>query len=221
MNVDGIGVYRISSPNGSAYIGMTAKSFKERWKGHLKSFRLGSMKCPGLKRAFEKYGPDKMTFEVLEDMTGHGEVEILRREKIWWLRHKSWGINLYNGEPSGNGSVLHTEETRRRIGLSMREFSILNRKFSQFEDNCKTCKKSFLKLREKHIFCSIACASNDSETNGSKISKISKETLIDAVVKGGNSYIIAETLGIKKSSLYNLLHKYDLTIKSLQGKSPE
>lgn len=114
------GVYRIVSPNGSVYIGMTVRSFEERWSDHKRAFKSGNVRCSGLNRAFEKYGVEKMSFEILEDLTGEDELKVLSREKHWWLLHKPW-VNIYNGQPSGSGSVLHTEETRRKIGKSLRE----------------------------------------------------------------------------------------------------
>jgi len=117
MKIHSIGVYRIVSPNNSCYIGMTAKSFEERWNAHRANFRKGQMTCIGLQRAFEKHGIDHMRFEVLEDMPSYGDSEILHRERIWWLRHKAWDVNLYNGEPTGRGAVRHTEETRQKIRL--------------------------------------------------------------------------------------------------------
>lgn len=217
MNLDSIGVYRISSPNGSVYIGMTAKSFKERWEGHRAAFRKGQMTCAGLRRAFEKYGVDAMSFEILEEMDGCSDAEILHREREWWLLHKAQGANLYNGEPSGQGAVKHTEETRRRIGEAMRGRVPRNRKYSYGEIECDFCHAKFRGPLDRGIrFCSIPC-----KKNGSKTSKISKEMLIAAVIQGGNSYAIAEVLGIKKSSLYGLLRKYELTIKSLQRETRE
>lgn len=212
MNLDSIGVYRISSPNGSVYIGMTAKSFKERWEGHRAAFRKGQMTCTGLRRAFEKYGVDAMSFEILEEMDGCSDAEILHREREWWLLHKAQGVNLYNGEPSGRGAVRHTEETRERIGAAMLGKIPKNRKYPYGDIECEFCRAKFRGPLNRGIkFCSNLC-----KKNGSKTSRVSREMLIAAVLQGGNSYAIAESLGIKKSSLYGLLHKYGLTIKSLQ-----
>lgn len=197
MNLDSIGVYRISSPNGSAYIGMTAKSFKERWEGHRAAFRKGQMTCAGLRRAFEKYGIDAMSFEILEEMDGCSDAEILHREREWWLLHRTQGVNLYNGEPSGGGAVRHTEETRERISKS-------------FQDDWRT---------RNAIPPTVEVFRQQYRTSTGKVDAISKDRLISAVLEGGNSYAIAERLGIKKSSLYGLLQNYGLTIKALQNAS--
>lgn len=109
------GVYRIVAPSGKCYIGMTTKTFQIRWQEHLTLIKSGKHHCKGLLRAFNKYGIENMSFEILEDMTGFGQEEILYQEKQWWLKHYAW-IDTYNGEPSGRGSVRHTQETKNRIG---------------------------------------------------------------------------------------------------------
>lgn len=83
-----------------------------------------------------------MLFEVLEDMSGCGNDEILHKEQEWWLRHKAWGINLYNGEPTGRGSVRHTKETRKKISDSM--------KIKELHEirTCVVCMKDF-EIRKK------------------------------------------------------------------------
>jgi len=160
------GIYRIVAPSGSCYIGMTAKSFAERWKGHEVNFRKGQMTCNGLRRAFEKYGLDRMQFEVLEAMPNATDSEILAREKTWWLRHKSQGVNLYNGEPTGTGSVLHTEETRNKIAAGVRASLNLQEKDPSI---CGVCGKSFT---TRFATCSIECRS----VNRTLV-KLSKEEL--------------------------------------------
>lgn len=235
MNLDSIGVYRISSPNGSAYIGMTAKSFKERWDGHKANFRNGHMTCAGLRRAFEKYGVDAMSFEILEEMDGCSDAEILHREREWWLLHKTQGVNLYNGEPSGRGAVRHTEETRERISKSFEDdwrtrngisptVEVFRQQYRTSTGElrvrfvialeCESCGISFRGVIGRS-FCSVSCSSRGNR-NSNKVDAISKDHLISAVLEGGNSYAIAERLGIKKSSLYGLLQNYGLTIKALQ-----
>ena len=238
MNLDSIGVYRISSPNGSVYIGMTAKSFRDRWNTHKANFRKGQMTCAGLRRAFEKYGLDAMSFEVLEEMDGCSDAEILHREREWWLLHKAQGANLYNGEPSGTGSVRHTEESRfktsssfesswrKRNGISdeIAVHRVLKtrgdgeiRTTFNIEIECAACGDLFIGS-PKRKFCSKPCARNaqDYSNRASKTAKISKDSLISEIQLGGNSYAVADRLGIKKSSLYGLLQKYNLTFKEVQ-----
>lgn len=145
------GVYRIVAPSGSCYIGMTIGSFANRWKGHLILLRNGKHHCKGLLRAYKKYGEENLSFEILEDMTGIGESEILWQERYWWRIHKPW-INLYNGEPSARGAVLHTEETRMAISKSIR----LN--FEYEIRLCLLCSKEFeISVNKVKTFCSKSC----------------------------------------------------------------
>lgn len=122
-----IGVYRIVSPSGKMYIGMTCDSFQNRWNGHLKDFKSGKHKCKGLLRAYIKYGAEKLSFEAIEEWIKPDLSEdfnsleklIIKREKFWWNYYKSQGNHLYNGEPTGTGAVNHTEESKRNISISM------------------------------------------------------------------------------------------------------
>lgn len=194
------GVYRIVSPNGSCYIGMTAKSFDERWDGHRKSFRLGSMVCTGLRRAFEKYGPDRMVFEALEDLTGYGDDEVLYRERVWWLRHRAWGVNLYNGEPTGRGAVRHTEETRKRIGDSLRKELITLK--------CLECEESFSvqNTSRDQTFCSVECVrlNRKSKPKTGLTSRISREYLLELFSRGLTKPEIAKVLKCSVQSVCDL-----------------
>jgi group I intron endonuclease len=60
------GVYKITSPSGSFYIGSSV-DVKSRWAGHRGELRRGKHHCPPLQRAATKYGVDTFTFEVLEE----------------------------------------------------------------------------------------------------------------------------------------------------------
>ena len=76
-----IGIYRIVSPNGSCYVGATADSFESRWNGHKADFRLNKTKCPGLRRAFEKYGLEGMIWEILEIVPREFEESVWAKER--------------------------------------------------------------------------------------------------------------------------------------------
>lgn len=66
MNSSAFGIYRIVSPSGKMYIGLTLTSFQERWKGHRKLLARGRPHCKGLQRACDKYGEQNLNFSVLE-----------------------------------------------------------------------------------------------------------------------------------------------------------
>lgn len=80
---NGIGVYKISLPSGSVYVGMTTRSFSERWKNHRKELLNGRHPCTGLVHAYRKYGIDALSFEVLEDVpAGTPDSVILKKEQV-------------------------------------------------------------------------------------------------------------------------------------------
>lgn len=216
MDLSSLGVYLISSPAGSIYVGMTYKSFEERWNTHRANYRKGQMTCIGLKRAFDKYGIESMTFEVLEDMRGCSVEEVLIREREWWLTFKNMGSNIYNGEPSGRGSVRHTRESKSNISLSLGGLG--DERFVSIV--CKGCSRLFLGFHTR-TYCSHVCARTYlgrlAGLSSNKIGSISRDELVAAVLEGGNCYDISERLHIKKSSLYKLLKKYSLTIKEVQN----
>lgn len=152
---NGIGVYKISLPSGSVYVGMTTKSFELRWRGHRKELLNGRHPCTGLVHAYRKYGIDALSFEVLEEVpTGTVDSVILKKEQEWWDRIKAQGVNIYNGRPSGTGSVHHTEETKARIAAAMKGRIKLRDPLV-----CPKCSKSFIPNRKIQKLCSRQCAS--------------------------------------------------------------
>lgn len=196
------GVYRIVAPSGSCYIGMTMGSFTTRWNEHLKRHRLGTHHCKGLSRAFAKYGVEAMSFEILEDMTDCNQEEVLYRERLWWLRHKAWGVNLYNGEPSGQGSVFHTEETRKKMSLTQK---LEPNKF------CPTCKAPIGTKSTTRRFCSKKCLRtwNQAERNkyySSIENHFKKLYLVDLM----SIEDLSTQFHLKQRAIYYLIAHFDL-----------
>lgn len=50
-------VYRLISPSGKSYIGLTSRTFKSRLASHISDWKRGSRHCIKLCRAFDKYHP--------------------------------------------------------------------------------------------------------------------------------------------------------------------
>jgi group I intron endonuclease len=59
------GVYKISSPSGKCYVGSSVR-IRKRWRDHKRQLELGIHHCIGLQAACNKYGIDKLVFEVIE-----------------------------------------------------------------------------------------------------------------------------------------------------------
>lgn len=111
-----VGVYRIDAPSGKSYVGMTCDSFANRWSGHLRKLRSDTHPCKGLSRAYRKYGEENLMFSIVEAMplqevTIELAAYISEREQFWWDALRNSGIELYNGRPTGRGSVFHTDES--------------------------------------------------------------------------------------------------------------
>lgn len=123
--LNSIGVYRIITPSGGIYVGMTTVSFKERWKQHCNDLKNNKHPTVGLKNVYKKYDNwNVFSLEILKmwsrPVEQHEllsvEKEIILEEKLAWIRHKNSGYNMLHGCPTGTGSVQHTAETKLKIG---------------------------------------------------------------------------------------------------------
>ena len=56
-------IYKITAPNGKSYIGQTIRSFERRVAEH----KNPNSRCPIISRAISKYGPDNMSYEIIEN----------------------------------------------------------------------------------------------------------------------------------------------------------
>lgn len=193
---DEIGVYRIVSPSGKSYVGMTMISFTARWKQHLKELRNGRHKCAGLKRAYAKYGEEALKFEVLEIVPlGTDEAIVLLKEQQWWDKLSSEGIKLYNGRPTGTGSVFHTEESKAKLRQTLRE---MRPTAKVWQKKCPACDSFFSAKKEYQKCCSRECAVR-------LRSHASKETIKELYLSGLSSVKIAELTGMKKQNVLSQL----------------
>lgn len=196
------GIYRITAPSGSCYVGMTTRSFQERWKGHRKELRNGKHKCAGLKRAYAKYGEAALRFEILEVMPEESiEAEILLRERDWWDKLHSAGIKLYNGRPTGTGSVQHTQETRKKISDSVVRVSKVSKQ-------CPTCNNNFESFeRLNRTYCSRSCSRSDPSKRKGLSTRVSKDILLKLKAQGKTKKDMAVIIGCSLQSVCDL-HRY-------------
>lgn len=205
---DLMGVYRIVAPSGSCYIGATAESFRKRWNAHLKDFKLSKTRCQGLRRAFSKYGVENMAFEILEIVSRDDESSVWKLERVWWNRLKSEGVNLYNGEPTGTGSVHHTLETRERISSALSKRSMLK------VCGNPSCAKTFETKRDARVFCSSSCSATVS--NMSRQLEYSYDFLYDLYwTQGLSRSKIMKLLGISVRGFQNLFARHGIPMRTL------
>lgn len=99
--------------NGKIYVGQTVKKLSQRIYQHLYS------KNGAFPKALRKYGKDNFMIECVENCLSKEELD--DREKYWINYYRSNnrenGYNLTNGG-DGNHGLVHTNETKIKIGLS-------------------------------------------------------------------------------------------------------
>lgn len=204
------GIYKIVLPSGGTYVGMTTGSFPVRWKNHLKELRSGRHKCLGLSRAYAKYGESALEFIVVEIIDRSMPDQIfLSSELKWWKSLSADGVKLYNAEPSGTGSVRHSEETRRRIGLNQP-----NRKPRTF---CLCCGKVNATPRQK--YCSQKCAATRIAPND-RLHKIDLKEVLRLRDSGYTLHELKDHYGISLGSSHKLLKRANETLLNNTGSNP-
>ena len=91
------GIYKVTNiDTHEAYIGKSVK-IADRWQNHVKAAAgLGGVAESQFQRALKKYGVDKFTWEVIEEVD---KDELTAREKYWitFYRTKEYGYNQREG----------------------------------------------------------------------------------------------------------------------------
>ena len=113
------GIYMIENKvNGMRYIGQS-DNIPKRWVQHRSDLRGNRHDNDHLQKAFNKYGEDAFTFQVLEEMP----VQFLDVAEIWWINYLDTfkhGYNMTAGGESTRGLVpwnkgKHRSERIRKI----------------------------------------------------------------------------------------------------------
>lgn len=107
------GVYKITNNiNGKVYIGQSINMYM-RWKDHVNSLNRNDSRCTLLQRAWNKYGEENFSFDILEvcteDMLDEIEVKYIE------LYDSCNGNKGYNIESGGNINKHLSEETKQKI----------------------------------------------------------------------------------------------------------
>ena len=115
------GIYKITNKiNGKVYIGQST-NIEKRWQDHKNDWKYNKTKL--LYKAFEKYGLDNFTFEVLEECC----VEELNSKEIDYIKqfrsYCGWGNNGYNMTLGGEGAkgIILTEERKQHLSKLAKE----------------------------------------------------------------------------------------------------
>lgn len=111
------GIYKIINLiNLKVYVGSTSRSFKERWASWRGDLRNSRTKNKHLLRAWNKYGEENFSFEVLEVI--ESKEKVLEREQHWIDTLKP----EYNNRPqaSSNKGFKHTKASKDKLSSSLR-----------------------------------------------------------------------------------------------------
>lgn len=87
-------IYRLTSPSGKSYIGLTKTPLKERWRHHVRRAFKESRNHP-LYNAIRKYGPESFIVENIDSAPNKAEAQALERLYIAWTSPE------YNLSPGG------------------------------------------------------------------------------------------------------------------------
>ena len=118
------GIYLIKNKvNGKCYVGQTSRTFETRFNEHFRDLKnnkhLNSNGKPDkLQRAWNKYGEDNFTFDILEIVE---DINLLNEKEKYWVDYYDSYYNGYNQTEGGEGTIgyKHTEETKKKISESV------------------------------------------------------------------------------------------------------
>ena len=124
-----IGVYALVFPNGKFYIGSTVKSFRRRFRSHLRGLLKGSHCNPHMQNLFNVYGKPK--FQVLEKCKNPELVVI--REQVWMdAQDQKMLVNCGPAIPCPMFGRIASEETRKKLSESHKgNTNMLGKHFSE------------------------------------------------------------------------------------------
>lgn len=228
-----IGVYTITSPSGKKYVGMTAaQSFEERWTQHRKMLRNGRHVCTGLQNAFNKYGAENLFFEIILSFKKPYEQNrvlttlIQEEETRFWDLFKNKGVKLYNGRPTGTGSVHHTLETRAKISAGLEKYftarGIMLHKRGEtgtkqqridFVKKCQYCLMRFTSYNVLKLYCSKRCSITFIKNNNQSIQFTiypTRKILNKEYAKTQNIKELSKHFGMNKNDLRFFLVQYEI-----------
>jgi group I intron endonuclease len=107
-------IYKLTSPSGKSYIGMTLRTIEQRMKEHNRS----DSKCTYLVHAITKYGSDNFTKEILWEGED-AQTPNIEREMI--SKHDTLTPNGYNLRSGGGQGERISEELRENFRMAQRE----------------------------------------------------------------------------------------------------
>jgi hypothetical protein len=113
-------IYKLTFPNGKAYVGFTKKTLEHRFAQHIKNAELNRNKSPYVENAIRKHGVTNIISEVL--MECEYDWELPNWEIAFIAEHNTVCPNGYNLTKGGDGnSSKHTLEYKLNKSKHMRK----------------------------------------------------------------------------------------------------
>lgn len=136
-----VGIYKITNPEGKAYIGLS-KDIEKRFQSHKSLQFKGNNK---LRESLTKYGKNSHTFEILEEidistLSKSQSDSLLRKHERYWINmYKTFDDGL-NENRGGSGCGSHTAESKQKISEALKnkpkpsDFGVKRKKWQQNEE---------------------------------------------------------------------------------------
>lgn len=113
-----IGIYRfVNNTNGKSYVGRS-NDLRHRYTEHISLLRRNAEPCVKLNRAWQKYGEDSFSYEIL----CYCDESELNEKEVYYISLFDSFKNGYNCTMGGGGIVgyKHTDEAKEKIGRAFR-----------------------------------------------------------------------------------------------------
>ena len=151
-----VGVYKITNKiNGDFYVGSCDRCFKERFKEHCRYYEMykegkRNNLHPKLWNAYDKYGIENFSIDIIEILSGKTSEEILEREEFFIHNlNPRYNISLYptcGGKPNLGRKL--DEEWKQKIGEKSKQYKHSEETLKKVSENNK---KGAVKLKMINI----------------------------------------------------------------------
>lgn len=106
-------LYKLTSPSGKSYIGISSIGFESRWQQHCRNAKNNCNECRAIYAAIRKYGPKNFTCKVLYEEDSWER--LCEMESAAIIEHGTFSPGGYNLTLGGEGTVgCQPSETARR-----------------------------------------------------------------------------------------------------------
>lgn len=123
-NIKKFGIYKIyTTDENICYVGSTTTSFYQRWSTHLITLNKQTHSNIKLKRIVNKYGIQKLVFEIIEVIEDKNI--ILEKEQYWIDQYDSYKKG-YNCTPKAGNCCgkITSDETKKKLSKKVSQYTI-------------------------------------------------------------------------------------------------